>query len=170
MTYDTTGLDPQRTIDDLKELRTLTGNEHGAQRVAFTPTWLKAREWLQNKLAELPVEIHRGPTILTLTDLIASGGATGVVTPDTPDPWLRNCIGALRELTTVDIVPAPVGRRGTDGEDVRLCAAAVVDFAKINSGSQDNASVPSHVCIRDIHSCLQLDSAVHGVDCATELY
>ena len=51
-------LDPKRTVAELKELRTLTGNEHGAQRVAFTPTWLKAREWLRSKLAELPVEVH----------------------------------------------------------------------------------------------------------------
>src|SRR3954467_2679934 len=52
-------LNPKRTVAELKELRALTGNENGAQRVAFTPTWLKARAWLQNKLAELPVEIHK---------------------------------------------------------------------------------------------------------------
>src|SRR5688500_13433178 len=49
-------LDPKRTIAELKELRTLTGDENGAQRVAFTPTWLKARAWLREKLQELPVE------------------------------------------------------------------------------------------------------------------
>ncbi len=55
-------LDPQRTIAELKELRALTGDEHGAQRVAFTPTWVKAREWLAAKLAEIPgVKIHRDP-------------------------------------------------------------------------------------------------------------
>ncbi len=31
-------LDPKRTVAELKELRALTGDEHGAQRVAFTPT------------------------------------------------------------------------------------------------------------------------------------
>ncbi|MCS6835625.1 MAG: hydantoinase/carbamoylase family amidase [Anaerolineae bacterium] len=51
-------LQPQRTIEELKELRALTGNEDGAQRVAFTPTWDKARDWLRGKLAELPVEIE----------------------------------------------------------------------------------------------------------------
>lgn len=49
---------PQRTIAELKELRALTGDEHGAQRVAFTPTWVRAREWLKAKLAALPVEVH----------------------------------------------------------------------------------------------------------------
>ena len=51
-------VNPQRTIAELKELRALTGDENGAQRVAFTPTWAKAREWLRSKLAELPVEVH----------------------------------------------------------------------------------------------------------------
>jgi hydantoinase/carbamoylase family amidase len=49
---------PQRTIAELKELRNLTGDENGAQRVAFTPIWAKARAWLRRKLEELPAEIH----------------------------------------------------------------------------------------------------------------
>ncbi|HTZ33520.1 MAG TPA: Zn-dependent hydrolase, partial [Methylomirabilota bacterium] len=49
-------LNPQRTIDELKELRALTSDEQGAQRVAWTDTWLKAREWFASKLTGLPVE------------------------------------------------------------------------------------------------------------------
>jgi hydantoinase/carbamoylase family amidase len=45
-------LDPSRTVGELKELRELTGNEDGAQRVAWTETWEQAREWLRGKLAE----------------------------------------------------------------------------------------------------------------------
>lgn len=52
-------LDPRRTVEELKDLRRLTGDENGAQRVAFTPKWVEARAWLQAKLAELPVEVHR---------------------------------------------------------------------------------------------------------------
>ena len=51
-------LNPQRTITELKELRALTGDENGAQRVAFTPVWVKTRAWLKEKLAGLPVETH----------------------------------------------------------------------------------------------------------------
>ncbi len=40
-------LDPKRTLAELKELRALTSDENGAQRVAWTPTWLKAREWFR---------------------------------------------------------------------------------------------------------------------------
>ncbi len=51
-------LQPQRTVEELKELRALTGNADGAQRVAFTDTWVKAREWLRAKMEQLPVEIE----------------------------------------------------------------------------------------------------------------
>ena len=44
-------LDPARTVAELEELRELTGDENGAQRVAWTDTWERAREWLRGKLA-----------------------------------------------------------------------------------------------------------------------
>jgi N-carbamoyl-L-amino-acid hydrolase len=46
------GLDPRRTVAELEELRDLTGDENGAQRVAWTETWETAREWLRGKVAE----------------------------------------------------------------------------------------------------------------------
>ena len=51
-------LEPKRTVAELKELRALTGDENGAQRIAFTPLWTKTRAWLKEKLAALPVETH----------------------------------------------------------------------------------------------------------------
>jgi N-carbamoyl-L-amino-acid hydrolase len=51
-------LNPKRTVAELKELRSLTGDENGAQRLAWTDTWLSAREWFAKKLADLPVEHH----------------------------------------------------------------------------------------------------------------
>jgi len=51
-------LDPKRAVAELKELRALTGDENGAQRVAWTDTWLKAREWFAAKVTSLPVEHH----------------------------------------------------------------------------------------------------------------
>jgi N-carbamoyl-L-amino-acid hydrolase len=51
-------LNPKRTIAELKELRALTSDENGAQRVAWTDTWLKAREWFLSKLSDPPVEQH----------------------------------------------------------------------------------------------------------------
>src|ERR1700734_514825 len=51
-------LQPKRTVAELKELRSLTGDENGAQRVAFTKTWVATRAWLRKKLEALPFEIH----------------------------------------------------------------------------------------------------------------
>jgi hydantoinase/carbamoylase family amidase len=49
-------LRPSRTVDELRELRELTGDENGAQRVAWTDTWRQAKEWLAGKLGDVPVE------------------------------------------------------------------------------------------------------------------
>ena len=49
---------PKRTIAELKELRELTADANGAQRVAFTKTWVAARAWLRKKLDALPLETH----------------------------------------------------------------------------------------------------------------
>src|ERR1700733_8071754 len=51
-------VDPRRTVSDLEQLRKLTADDRGAQRIAWSETWLKARAWFQAKLAELPVEHH----------------------------------------------------------------------------------------------------------------
>jgi hydantoinase/carbamoylase family amidase len=44
-------LDPSRVVEELHELQELTGDENGAQRVAWTETWERAREWLRGKVA-----------------------------------------------------------------------------------------------------------------------
>ncbi|MDQ1473464.1 MAG: beta-ureidopropionase / N-carbamoyl-L-amino-acid hydrolase [Bryobacterales bacterium] len=54
-------LNPNRTLTELKQLRDLTSDQNGAQRVAWTPIWQKAREWFATKLDGLPVEHHLDP-------------------------------------------------------------------------------------------------------------
>ncbi len=49
-------VDPKRTVAELKELEELTGDENGAQRVAWTETWERARAWLRKKVAETGAE------------------------------------------------------------------------------------------------------------------
>ena len=50
------GLEPARAVAELKELRELTGDENGAQRVAWTETWERAREWLRDHVASTGAE------------------------------------------------------------------------------------------------------------------
>ena len=52
-------LDPARVVSQLRELRELTGDAGGAQRVAWTDTWNTARAWLDGLLDGLPLERHR---------------------------------------------------------------------------------------------------------------
>jgi N-carbamoyl-L-amino-acid hydrolase len=49
-------LQPRRTVEELRELQGLTGDENGAQRVAWTETWERARGWLREKVAETGAE------------------------------------------------------------------------------------------------------------------
>ncbi|MDB6068959.1 MAG: amidase, hydantoinase/carbamoylase family [Verrucomicrobiales bacterium] len=95
-------LNQNRTIAELKELRALTGDENGAQRVAFTPTWRTARAWLLDKLAELPVETH----------VDAAGNLWSTLTGDSPQAliigghmdsvpnggWLDGCLNVMAGL------------------------------------------------------------------------
>jgi N-carbamoyl-L-amino-acid hydrolase len=49
-------LQPSRTVAELRELQQLTGDDNGAQRVAWTDTWETAREWLRGKVSETGAE------------------------------------------------------------------------------------------------------------------
>jgi N-carbamoyl-L-amino-acid hydrolase len=49
-------LEPRRTVEELRELQQLTGDGNGAQRVAWTDTWERAREWLRDKVAPTGAE------------------------------------------------------------------------------------------------------------------
>ena len=43
-------LDPSRTVAELRELQVLTDDADGAQRVAWTDNWVRAKEWLREKV------------------------------------------------------------------------------------------------------------------------
>jgi beta-ureidopropionase / N-carbamoyl-L-amino-acid hydrolase len=101
-------VDAGRVIANLEELRALTADESGAQRVAWSPTWLKARAWFEGKLNGLSeatgakLESHydaagnhwvtlRGASEQTLVvgshlDSVPNGG------------WLDGCLGVMAGL------------------------------------------------------------------------
>jgi len=92
-------LNPKRTVAELKELRALTGDENGAQRVAFTPMWLGARAWLRSKLEALPVEIHNdaaGNTWFTLRGQSEECLLIGGHIDSVPNGgWLDGCLNVM---------------------------------------------------------------------------
>ena len=92
-------LDPKRTVAELKALRELTGDENGAQRVAWTDTWQEAREWLRGLVAgtgaaesvdaagnqwfTLPGDSERAVLVGGHIDSVPNGG------------WLDGCLNVL---------------------------------------------------------------------------
>src|ERR1700729_1057018 len=95
-------VDSLRVISDLQELRALTSDANGAQRIAWSAVGLEARAWFRDKLKGLPVEHHydaagnswttlRGDTDRALIlgshlDSVPNGG------------WLDGCLGVLAGL------------------------------------------------------------------------
>lgn len=106
-------LDPKRTIAELKELRAFSADDNGAQRIAFTPMWVKVREWLKSKLATLPVETHvdaagnlwstlkgRSPKALLIgghMDSVPNGG------------WLDGCLNVMAGVEVLRRLHAQYG-------------------------------------------------------------
>src|SRR5258708_2149922 len=92
-------VDAQLAIDLLKELRDLTANEDGAQRVAWTPMWLKARAWFQSKLSTLPLEHHLDAAGNSWTTLHGASPATlilGSHLDSVPNGgWLDGALGVI---------------------------------------------------------------------------
>ncbi|MCL4861527.1 MAG: Zn-dependent hydrolase [Caldilineaceae bacterium] len=113
-------LTPQRTIDELKDLRALTGNADGAQRVCWTDSWAQARAWLKAKLAELPVEVvtdEAGNLWATLRGHTDQALLIGGHLDSVPNGgWLDGCLNTLAGLETLRRIAA----EGTPPVTVRL--------------------------------------------------
>jgi hydantoinase/carbamoylase family amidase len=95
-------LNPTRTVAELKELRSLTSDDNGAQRVAWTDTWLRARDWYAKKLAQLPVEHHydaAGNNWATLTGASEKSLLLGGHLDSVPNGgWLDGSLNVLAAL------------------------------------------------------------------------
>src|SRR4051812_43562512 len=92
-------LDPARTVRELEELRELTGDEQGAQRVAWTETWERGRAWLREKVTATGAQYERdeaGNQWFTLRgrspDEVLIGGHMDSV-PN--GGWLDGCLNVL---------------------------------------------------------------------------
>jgi len=164
-------LDPSRTIAELKELRTLTGDADGAQRVAFTPTWAKARAWYREKLAKLPVEVHqdaagnlwatlKGKSDKTLVmgghiDSVPNGG------------WLDGCLGVMCGLEVLRRIAA----EGTPAVTVRLVDWADEEGARFGRSLFGSSGFSGSLVADEVRNLvdkqnIKLPDAVkaHGID------
>ena len=120
-------LDPGRTLRELEELKSLTGDEEGAQRVAFTPAWTRSRAWLRERFAGLAVEMHddaAGNFWVTLPGTSERAVLIGGHIDSVPNGgWLDGCLNTLAGVEVMRRVAAehsgrpPVTLRVVDWAD-----------------------------------------------------
>ena len=107
--------DAGRVIADLRALRELTEDANGAQRVAWTPMWLKARDWFEEQLEGLPVEHHldaAGNRWVTLEGDSEKALIIGGHLDSVPNGgWLDGSLGVLAGLGVLRAIAAEYGGR-----------------------------------------------------------
>ncbi|MBB6096788.1 N-carbamoyl-L-amino-acid hydrolase [Deinobacterium chartae] len=143
-------INPARTVSELKELRALTGNAQGAQRVAFTDTWLTARDFLKDKLAELPVRVRTDPAgnlWATLegerdTALIIGGHLDSVPNGG----WLDGCLNVLAGLEVLRRIAA----QGKPPVTVRLVDWADEEGARFGRSLFGSSAASGHLKLEEL--------------------
>jgi N-carbamoyl-L-amino-acid hydrolase len=113
-------LDPSRVVSRLEELRSLTGDDDGAQRVAWTETWAKGRAWLAESLSDLPLEVERdqgGNDWYTLRGDSERAVLLGGHMDSVPNGgWLDGCLNVLGAAEVL----RRIAEEGTPPVTVRL--------------------------------------------------
>ena len=91
-----------RVIADLRELATLTSTPDGAQRLAWSPVWRTAREWLSGKLSEIglaPETDAAGNNWVTLPGASDKTVIVGSHLDSVPNGgWLDGALGVVTAL------------------------------------------------------------------------
>jgi hydantoinase/carbamoylase family amidase len=113
-------LSPERTVAELRELQELTGDENGAQRVAWTETWERAREWLREKVASTGAEEEideAGNQWFTLRGASERALLLGGHIDSVPNGgWLDGCLNVLAGVEVL----RRIAEEGTPPLAVRL--------------------------------------------------
>jgi N-carbamoyl-L-amino-acid hydrolase len=123
-------LKPSRTVNELRELRGLTGDEDGAQRVAWTDTWVTAKDWLSAKVAPTGAEEEvdeAGNQWFTLRGASERALVIGGHIDSVPNGgWLD---GSLNVLAGVEVLRR-IAEEGTPPVTVRLVSWADEEGAR----------------------------------------
>ena len=113
-------LEPARVVTHLRDLRSLTGDENGAQRVAWTDTWAIARGWLAESLDDLPLDAERdaaGNDWYTLRGDSERAVLIGGHMDSVPNGgWLDGCLNVLAGAEVL----RRIAEEGTPPVTVRL--------------------------------------------------
>src|SRR5258707_724381 len=92
----------KRVIANLRELADLTSNAAGAQRLAWSPLWRKARVWFADKVRALGLVVEAdsaGNHWVTLTGKSDASLIVGSHLDSVPNGgWLDGCLGVVAGL------------------------------------------------------------------------
>jgi hydantoinase/carbamoylase family amidase len=165
-------LDPSRTVEELRGLQELTGDENGAQRVAWTDTWAEAREWLRSRLDGVPVEEEvdeAGNQWFTLAGETERAVLIGGHIDSVPNGgWLDGCLNVLAGVEVL----RRIAEDGTPPLTVRLVNWADEEGARFGRSLFGSSAAAGSM--RDQDELRQLTDgdgvslpdalAAHGVD------
>lgn len=147
-------VNPKRTIAELKELRALTGDENGARRVAWSDTWLKARDWFRSRLEGLLVEFHQdeaGNNWVTLRGKSERALLLGGHLDSVPNGgWLDGCLNVMAGLEVLRRFAAEYS--GTPPVTIR-----VVDWADEEGARFGRSLLGSSACAGTLNPDLERD-------------
>jgi allantoate deiminase len=134
-------VDTARAVHSLRELARLTSDERGAQRVAWTDTWVAARDWLRAELDAIPgVAVDRDEAGNTWASLAGDSERFVIVgshLDSVPDGgWLD---GALGVVAALEILRALAGER-------RPLTVKLVDWADEEGARFGRSLLGSSAC------------------------
>ncbi|HZG67853.1 MAG TPA: Zn-dependent hydrolase [Herpetosiphonaceae bacterium] len=171
MAHETAALQAERTVAELKELRALTGDADGAQRLCWTDTWAKARAWMREKLAALPVEVavdEAGNQWATLRGASERAMLIGGHIDSVPNGgWLD---GSLNVLAGLEVLRR-IASEGTPPVTVRLVDWADEEGARFGRSLFGSSAASGTLEPADLRDLTDRDGtrlpdalAAHGVD------
>jgi hydantoinase/carbamoylase family amidase len=166
-------VDPQRTLSELKELRALTSDENGAQRVAFTPTWVKGREWLRSKFQGFSGRLHfdeAGNFWATLPGVSSKALLIGGHMDSVPNGgWLDGCLNVLAGLEVLRRIDAQY--QGRPPVTVRLVDWADEEGARFGKSLFGSSSCSGTIDLEEARGLKDKDGVrlpdalqAHGID------
>ncbi len=164
-------LQPSRTVAELRELQELTGTADGSQRVCWTDTWARARRWMREKLAVLPVEVEvdeAGSQWATLRGRSERALLIGGHIDSVPNGgWLDGCLNVLAGLEVL----RRLADEGEPAVTVRLVDWADEEGARFGRSLFGSSAASGTLNPDDLRGLKDRDGvalpdalAAHGVD------
>ena len=159
-------LSPDRTVAELRELQELTGDENGAQRVAWTETWERARQWLREKVVPTGAEEEideAGNQWFTLPGASERALLIGGHIDSVPNGgWLDGCLNVLAGVEVL----RRIAEEGAPPLTVRLVSWADEEGARFGrslfGSSAAAGSMADQDELRERRSCLSFSRCCGG--------